>query len=364
MHPILGDQLRFRLYLTAWSLAGAMLALLLRVLLDVPWAGALVFGIPLGLAAAPMSLSAWYVCRAMPLSRTGAPRIAATALGAAAVTASLWALGGRFWWQLLDRTGFEMPAGELTRAFTLLLGLGMLGYLLSVTVQYVVQASEETTIAARRALEAQVAHRDAELRALRAQVDPHFLFNSFNSIVGLIASDHDRARDMTLRLAEFLRDSLTLGSARWVSLEREIQLAGQYLSVEQVRFGARLQVETAIEADAGGLAVPPLILQPLVENAVRHGVSTRLEGGTVRVEARRAGSRVLVIVTNPCDLEGRRKGTGFGLDIVRRRLAAAFGPEGALAVEERDGGYRAAVTMPAREMDEEGRNRPAEVRPT
>jgi LytS/YehU family sensor histidine kinase len=123
-------------------------------------------------------------------------------------------------------------------------------------------------------------------------------------------------------------------------------------------------VETAIEADAGGLAVPPLILQPLVENAVRHGVSTRLEGGTVRVEARRAGSRVLVIVTNPCDLEGRRKGTGFGLDIVRRRLAAAFGPEGALAVEERDGGYRAAVTMPAREMDEEGRNRPAEVRPT
>src|SRR5690349_10338746 len=200
MHPILGDQLRLRLHLTAWSLAGAMLALLLRVVLQIPWTEAAVFGVPMGLVAAPVSLSAWYLVRAMPLARTSAVRIGATATGAAVVTASLWTDAGRLWWQLLSRTGFDMPANSLS-SMTLLLGLGALGYLLAVTVHYVFQASEQSAIAERRALESQIAHRDAELRALRAQIDPHFLFNSLNSVVGLMSADVNQARAMCMKLA-------------------------------------------------------------------------------------------------------------------------------------------------------------------
>ena len=131
MHPILGDQLRLRLHLVAWTLAGALLALLLRVIVHLPWTEALIFGIPMGLVAAPVSLSAWYLCRAMPLARTSSIRIGATAFGAAVVTASLWAGAGRLWWQLLSNTGFEM-ADDPVRPMTLLLGLGALGYLLAV----------------------------------------------------------------------------------------------------------------------------------------------------------------------------------------------------------------------------------------
>ena len=240
MHPILGDQLRLRLHLTAWGLAGAIVALLIRVLVGVPWTEAFVFGIPMGLVAAPISLSAWYLCKAMPLARTSALRIGATAFGAAVVTASLWAGLGRLWWQLLGQSGFDLPAQTAAEPFALLIGLGALGYLLAITVHYVMQASQESAAAERRALESQVAQREAELRALRAQIDPHFLFNSLNSIIGLMSADADRARTMCHRLAEFLRDSLTLGGETRIPLSREAALVEQYLGVERVRFGTRL----------------------------------------------------------------------------------------------------------------------------
>ena len=346
MHPILGNQLRLRLHMIAWSLAGGVLALLVRVLFGVPWTSALLFGLPMGLIAAPVSLSAWYLCKAMPLARTSAMRIGVTAAGAAVVTASLWAALGRWWWQLLSRTAFDQPFDQMFELFTLLLGLGALGYLLAVTVHYVLQASDESARSERRALESQVAQRDAELRALRAQVDPHFLFNSLNSIVGLMAVDRDQARVMCLRLAEFLRDSLTLGSEPRITLGREVALADQYLSVERVRFGSRLMVTSDIAAAVTGVPVPPLIIQPLVENAVRHGVATLIEGGEVRITAVSAGSSVSIVVTNPYDADVRRRGTGFGLEIVRRRLAATFGDRAALTAEAHGGQYRVSITLP------------------
>ena len=346
MHPILGDRLRLRLHLTAWGLAGAIVALLIRVLVGVPWTEAFLFGIPMGLVAAPVSLSAWYLCKAMPLSRTSAWRIGATAFGAAVVTASLWAGLGRLWWQLLGTAGFEVPAQTAGEPFALLIGLGAIGYMLAVTVHYVLQASQESVAAERRALESQVAHREAELRALRAQIDPHFLFNSLNSVIGLMSADVDRARTMCLRLAEFLRDSLTLGGAAKIPFAREVALAEQYLGVERVRFGSRLAVELNVADGAAEIGVPPLILQPLVENAVRHGVATLLEGGVIQIDAVITGPRLFVVVSNPYDPDARRRGTGLGLDNVRRRLAATFGDRAAVAAEAADGRYRVSLTIP------------------
>ena len=152
-----------------------------------------------------------------------------TALAAAVLTASLWAVLGRFWWDALGRLGFEVPVDSQAQLFALLVGLGALAYLVAVTAHYAMQALEESMSAGRRALEAQVAERDAELRALRAQVDPHFLFNSLNSVAGLIGPDPDKARQMCQRLGDFLRDSLSLGRTARIPLAREVALARQYL---------------------------------------------------------------------------------------------------------------------------------------
>ncbi|HUF46668.1 MAG TPA: histidine kinase [Vicinamibacterales bacterium] len=344
--PLAGERRRLLLYLLAWGLVGVGLALLMRVWLEVAWAAALAFGLPLGLLAAPMSSSGWYLCRAMPLSRTSAPRLVTTALAAALVTAALWAAAGQLWASALAPVGFALGRTPPAALVSLLVGLGALGYLLSLTVQYLIQGVQDTAQAARRVLESQVAARDAELRALRAQVDPHFLFNALNSIAGLIGPSPAKARLMCQMLGDFLRDSLVLGRADRIPLGREVALAEQYLQIEQVRFGSRLVVRSELAPDVIDTPVPPLLLQPLVENAVGHGVSTCVDGGAIDVRASRAGRHVLVVVTNPRDIDGVRRGTGFGLDIVRRRLAAAFGDRASLAIEAAADAYRVTVSLP------------------
>jgi hypothetical protein len=354
MHPILGDRQRLFLHVVASVLVGSLLALLVRTVIGGEWIAAIVFALPMGLVAGPVSLSAWYLCRALPISRVGAARVAFTALAAAFITAGVWAALGRFWWATVERLGFVMPVEARAPLAALLVGFGALVYLLSVTVHYLLQASELSAAAERRVLESQIGHRDAELRALRAQVDPHFLFNSLNSIAGLIGADPARARAMCQRLADFLRDSLSLGASARIPLGREIALAEQYLAIEQIRFGSRLAVQSQVSDDAHGVTVPPLIVQPLVENAVRHGVATRIDGGLIEIRAWRAGARAVISVANPRDPDGTRRGTGLGLEIVRRRLLATFGDAASIAVEPQPAAYRVTLTIPVEEGHDRG----------
>jgi Histidine kinase len=350
MLPTITDRRVLLLHATAWGLVGAVLGLLVHVLVDVPWQAALLFGLPLAVIATPASFSAWYVCRALPIGRTPARRVVATALGAALVTAAIWSAIGHVWWIALVHAG-AAPAGvDATALVVLLVGVGALAYLLTVAVQYLIQTTEESAEAARRALQSEVGQREAELRALRAQVDPHFLFNSLNSISGLIGPAPEAARRMCGLLGEFLRDSLSLGGTARIPLGREVALAEQYLRVEQVRFGQRLTVRTAVAPESADVAVPSLILQPLVENAVRHGIATRIDGGLIELDVHVVGARVVVAVSNPRDPDVVRRGTGFGLDIVRRRLEAAFGDRAALAVEAGPERYRVSLTIPVEEV--------------
>jgi signal transduction histidine kinase len=352
MPPVLGVWQRLQLHVVAWGVVGAMLTLLVHAVLGTAWLAAAAFAVPLALIAAPISLSAWYLCSALPLSRASALRVGVSLGGAAIVTAAMWAAIGQGWWRLLATLGLPLGTAPAWALASVLIGLGALAYLLSVAVNYLLIAFEDAADAEQRVLRSEIAAREAELRALRAQIDPHFLFNSLNSIAGLIAVDPGRARAMGQLLADFLRESLTLGGAARISLAREVGLAQRYLEIEQVRFGRRLEVVATVAADAAAVPVPPLLLQPLVENAVRHGIATCLEGGRVDITATRAGDMAVVVITNPRDPEdgSGRRGTGFGLDIVRRRLAASFGDAAALAIQPATGSYRVTVTIPVEQI--------------
>lgn len=338
---------RLQLYLVAWGLAGSLLAGLLRVLIGLSWVSAAAVALPLALVAVPISLSSWYFCRAMPLTRTSAVQIVSTTALSALVTAALWAALGNLWWRALVRLGVPMTGIAMPVLMAVLVGFGALAYLLSVTVTYLLLAFEEAAEAEQRLLKSELSAREAELRALRAQVDPHFLFNSLNSITGLIEADPGRARAMGQLLADFLRESLQLGAATWIPLGREIGLLSKYLEIERARFGRRLDVAIDVDAAAAAVEVPPLILQPLVENAVRHGIATLVEGGRITVRASAAGERLVVAVSNPRDPEAvSRRGAGLGVDIVRRRLAATFGEEASLAIDAGASQYAVRLTLP------------------
>jgi LytS/YehU family sensor histidine kinase len=305
--------------------------------------------LPLATVFAFVCLSAWYVARGMPLGTTGAVGVIATAFTAAAVSSAIWLLVARAWIGLLSRP-FEIEnAGRIFRGVdTLLFGFGVLLYLLSLAVSYLLAGFQATQETERRGLQVQVLAREAELRSLRAQIDPHFLFNSLHSISALTTADPAAARRMCLLLADFLRESLALGGASRITLGRELALIQRFLAVERVRFGDRLTVDISA-GDAASCLVPPLLLQPLVENAVRHGIAHLVEGGVIRVAAGRAGGVLRIVVENPCDPDrpGRGGGTGVGLANVRARLRALHGRDATVSAGERHAVWRVEVIMPA-----------------
>jgi len=225
--------------------------------------------------------------------------------------------------------------------------MGVVLYLLSSGLHYAALAMEASQVAAQRAAEARTLARDAELQALRMQLNPHFLFNSLHSIAALATLDGARAREMCVRLAEFLRSSLGLGGRDSVPLGEEVALARSYLEVEQVRFGERLRVDEDIEPACEGCAIPALLLQPLVENAVKHGIAGMVQGGAIRLAARRRGVEVSVTVENAFDPEmPAPRNLGLGLQHVRRRLQIRYGDDGTLDAGASQSIYRVVLRFP------------------
>ena len=188
----------------------------------------------------------------------------------------------------------------------------------------------------------------AKLRALRYQLNPHFLFNTLNSISSLIVTRrNDDAEEMTDRLASFLRASLTFEPTELVPLEEELALVEDYLDIESVRFGDRLQVEIECAPEAGERLVPPFIIQPLVENAVKHGVAQARTAIAVSVTGRVEGDDLWVEVANGRDRDASEStgGTGVGLGNVRRRLEAVFGSSAELVIEDEPERFVAAIRI-------------------
>jgi len=348
MHPILADRHRLLAYVAAWELLGGLLSALLVLSGNFSWGPALSLAVPLAAVYAFVCLGAFWACRAAPLG-SGLLPVAGTQLAAAALSAALWLLASRVWAATLESLDF-FPGliDRQRRAAPLLFGMGFLLFLLAAALHYILVAFEDSRRAETEALRFQILSRDAELRALRAQIHPHFLFNSLNSINALIGSRPDEARKVCLLLADFLRRSLALGARERVPFAEELALAEDLLAIERVRFGARLRFAPRVEEAALTCLVPPLLLQPLVENAVTHGIAQCLEGGTVRLEARRGAERLLLSIENPRDAGApARKGTGIGIENVRRRLETLYGREAELRLHPAGDSFRVELELPA-----------------
>src|SRR4051812_20124677 len=348
MHPILARSGRLALYLGLWVTVGLLLGALLVAQAGIGWSAAALIAVPLSALYAFVCLSAWYVSGGMPLNATGALRIVMTALTASALSSAMWLLAARVWIAWLAQRGLVPPLGRAAPAlYSLFSAFGLLLYLLSLAVSYLVASVEAARASERRALEVQVLAREAELRMLRAQIDPHFLFNSLHSISALTGSDPAAARRMCVLLADFLRESLALGGESRITLQRELGLGSRFLAVGRGRYGDRLRHELIASPEADECLVPPLLLQPLVENAITHGIAHTLEGGVVRVAASRQNGRLTVVIENPADPDRpRRGGAGVGLNNVRSRLTALRGSDARLAAGEKDGMWRVDIIMP------------------
>lgn len=212
----------------------------------------------------------------------------------------------------------------------------------------------------RQALELESRLAVARLNALRMQLNPHFLFNTLNAISTLVHTDPNAADEMIGDLSELLRVSLVTGNEQEVSLRRELEFLQHYLAIEKRRFGARLTVEEDIPSDTLDCAVPTLILQPLVENAVKHGIEKRRAPGRIRIQSRREGDKLQLVINDRVEniaaggtvaTPGEDSaGHGIGLRNTRERLQELYGMNHRFEVQQEDGrGFTVEITIPIRD---------------
>ncbi len=284
--------------LRAMLFAHAVLAV--GVLFAAPSFDGWVLSFALGTGIVTPSLLAWLIAACVlkaPLARlsTAPQAVVISALGAAC------AIGG---WRLVAQVG----PGELDRIGPL--GPALAGAGLALLMLQWLRM---------RALARTPADTAAKLAELQSRIRPHFLFNTLNSALALVRHDPQRAEAVLEDLAELFRVALTeVGES--VTLDEEVELAQRYLAIEQIRFGERLAVTWELDPAAGAARMPPLLLQPLVENAVRHGIETADHGGTIRVRTRVKGGRAVISIANSVPAIASRPGMGIALHNVQERL--------------------------------------------
>jgi len=359
------------LYLLLSLGLGLVLGALVAAATATAWINALLLAVPATLVyAVAAGFSTYYLCRAYPLD-VRHPLVVLGVMAAAAIFSSvLWVAMTQLWNSLCLLAGLAWAGMPMGPALSVpIFGAGIVLYGLAAALNYLLIEFVRARAAERRELESQLMARDAQLRMLRSQIDPHFLFNSLNSISALTAIDGTRAREMTLQLASFFRQSLGMEASTRVTLNEELVLMRHFLAIEKVRFGERLQVEETITAAAKDCLVPPMIVQPLVENAIKHGISRLTAGGTIRIEARCAGSQLKIVVSNhldPDDDAGNGNGngngnadagtgarTGVGLANVRQRLTGFYQHEAAVHWGRGAGQFRVEIVMPAQTANDD-----------
>jgi hypothetical protein len=236
----------------------------------------------------------------------------------------------------------------LSRSWYVRFGIGFLliGCMAMISVLW--YTFEEQKASARRKADAEKLTREAELYKLRQQLQPHFLFNSLNSINALIGNRPEEARKMVQQLSDFLRGTLKREEHQWIELQDELQHLQLYLEIEKVRFGNRLSTVFDVADASLQLKIPAMLLQPLVENAIKFGLYDTIGDTVIRISTEVTEKLLILTVQNPYDAETSKpqQGTGFGLNSIQRRLYLLFSRQDLLTVQAAENIFTTTVKIP------------------
>jgi sensor histidine kinase YesM len=293
-------------------------------------------------SAATMGLAVWRLTNRVAW---GGPAASFYVVHAAAMAAYSAVYSTSWMWPDLVRGRSQVALAALRTSpvlpWNLLMGSGL--YLIVATFSYTVRAQRQVREQEVATTEARLLAQEAQLAALRAQINPHFLFNALHTVGALVTSDPVRADQALECLGDLLR--YALGVDDEVLFAQEWKFTQDYLAFERLRLGDRLRVDAAADAAALSIMVPPLILQPLVENAVRHGIADRPDGGHIELRATMQGARLVLRVTDDGRDATPGAGDGLGLGSVRRRLAALYGNRAMLSIDNTAAGFTVTISL-------------------
>lgn len=348
MYPILFQLRILPWYFLAWGIAGIAFAWILVITQGTGWGAALLFSVPALQLYGFMVTSAYYVCRSLPLASRTAQRVIFSFGCASLLSALVWLCLCLLFNNVVLALGVSgVGIAMAPQLIAVLFSIASLGYLISLLAHDVLIAFEKIRDAELKRTAAQVLARDAELQVLRSQINPHFLFNSLNSISALTAIDASAARAMVIELGSFFRKSLALSANTYITLSEELALCEHYLAIEKIRFDDRLTTNISIEPESLPAKVPPMLLQPLVENAIKHGICNLSEGGSIAIMSAVHETWLYVTISNPIDSQPSTvAGTGTGLKNLKARLENLYGDRVRMTWQKTPATFRVEIIIP------------------
>lgn len=354
MHPILSNVRTLLWYVFAWVILGIVLAWTLIEIYAVDWNSALVFALPAAQLFGFILTSTYYVCRSLPFRQRTGLRVLMVFGSASLMSSIVWVSLSVAWSNVIGEMGIHAAPVLIDRQFTILVFIiAILLYLVSLLANDVFIAFENIRSAERQQAANQLLARDAELQMLRSQINPHFLFNSLNSISALTAIDAAAARSMAIELGSFYRKTLAISARQQISLSEEIELCEHFVAIEKIRFGDKLQVHWTVESSASAAQVPAMFLQPLLENAIKHGIcnlsdgGTLNDGGTIEIKIFTQGARLHIVIENPVAEElSTTKGTATGLKNVKARMLNLYQEHARVSWQEMHNRFSVEIIIP------------------
>jgi hypothetical protein len=315
----------------------------------LPWGISLVDGSVFGFLLGAFGMAVWFVVRYNSPDDKPFVQLLTTHLAAAIILALVWVYGSGFLANIL----VSDPAyhNYLDRQLTNRIFIGFIVYILMATIFYLYFFYKKNREKNERENELKQEVREAVLRALKSQINPHFLFNSLNSIASLTLTNPEKAHEMVIALSDFMRYSLRKQHNEMVALEEEINHIRLYLQIEKIRFGNKMKYSFQVDPDCLSCQIPTLLLQPLFENAVKYGVYEASEEVEVSMTANKEGDHTKLIIMNSYDTEAASpKGEGIGLKNVQERLWLVYNSNNLLQIQDEQGRFVVTILLPCEKI--------------
>jgi two-component system, LytTR family, sensor kinase len=292
-------------------------------------------------------ISLWYTVSFNSLENYSVVKIFFNHIAAATITSGLWVLVGYYTMThiISDNSIYSIAFLKASLIWRFLIGI--LYYIVIVCVDYVFIYYNNFQAKVLNEVELNALVKEAELKSLKYQINPHFIFNSLNSISSLTITNPAKAQDMTIKLSSFLRNTLSKNEKQKNKLSEEISNAKLYLDIEKVRFADKFEFIESIKEECKELEVPSMILQPLLENAIKHGVYESLEKVTIKLYCGNENEYFRITVENNFDPEAvPRKGEGIGIKNIKNRLKLIYNQDNLLTVQKNQDTFKVNIFIP------------------
>jgi len=348
-HPLLESRTKFIIWWLVWLLVATGQSLLIHFVYGSNIETAVADGFISMILFGLLGLIVWYPIRYMLKIDNQVYSSVLNVILTGTLTIMVWLFGSKFIVRLMvqEKIDFDIFWHSV---LVFRVTAGILIFFLVILVYYLFLSTIRLAEKAKRQSQLEMQVREGELKMLRSQINPHFLFNSLNSVSSLTVTDPLKAREMIVKLSDFMRYSLSSRNDQPVTLQNEMESLRLYLQIEKVRFGDRLMIEEDISPECLPALLPGMLLQPLYENAVKHGVYESTEEVIIKTTARKKNDFVIITVANNVDTESvvTRKGAGIGLKNVRSRLELFYGEKANLTVSRTDESFTVVVSFPFR----------------